>query len=108
MQFSGICKLFGGQKCSPVFLRPRRRCCSGVRAIVEGAIVYLKYFQKSKTAFRLNRVANTSSVEDREKTYKTCLWKYIRFVAFSSKNILNEMELTNIPYRPVGDIIIST
>lgn len=72
MQVRGMCKLFGGQKCSPVFLRPRRRCCSGVRAIVEGAIVYLKYFQKSKTAFRLNRVANTSSVEDR-KTYKTCL-----------------------------------
>lgn len=73
MQFSGMCKLFGGQKCSPVFLRPRRRCCSGVRAIVEGVIVYLKYFQKSKTAFRLNRVANTSSVveeEDRKKLIK--------------------------------------
>lgn len=62
--FTGMCKLVVEQKCSHVFLRPRRRCCSGVRAIVEGAIVYLKYFQKSKTAFKLNIVANTSSVTE--------------------------------------------
>lgn len=56
-------------KYSPEFLRPRRRCCSGVRAIVEGAIVYLKYFQKSKTAFKLNRVAKTSSVTQKTKKH---------------------------------------
>lgn len=32
--------------------------------MVEGAIVYLKYFQKSKRALRLNREASTSSVEE--------------------------------------------
>lgn len=44
-----------------VFLRPRRACCSGDTAMVEGAMVYLKYFQKSNRALRLNREASTSS-----------------------------------------------
>ena len=44
------------------FLRPRRRCCSGVTAMVEGAMVYLKYFQKSNRALRLKTEAKASSV----------------------------------------------
>ena len=36
--------------------------------MVEGDIVYLKYFQKSKRALRLNTEASTSSVnEDRRE-----------------------------------------
>lgn len=90
---------FREQKHSPVFLRPRRRCCSGVRAIVEGAIVYLKYFQKSKTAFRLNRVANASSVKQKSKKHSQS--------HFTKHLFLSKWNLTNIPYRPVGDIVIS-
>lgn len=50
-----------GKKHSPVFLRPRSLCCSGDTAMEEGAMVYLKYFQKSNRALRLNREASASS-----------------------------------------------
>lgn len=58
-------------KASLVFLRPRRRCCSGDTAMVEGAIVYLKYFQKSNRALRLNREASTSSLNENRRETNT-------------------------------------
>lgn len=43
--------------------------------MVDGAIVYLKYFQKSKRALRLKREASTSSVKhDRGEEQTKCTW----------------------------------
>ena len=43
--------------------------------MVDGAMVYLKYFQKSKRALRLKREASTSSVKEKRKneTYSISL-----------------------------------
>lgn len=69
--------------------------------MVEGAIVYLKYFQKSKRALRLNREASTSSVniDSREgHTLQNLIENLLR-----SFNSNRKCELTNIPDRPVYD-----
>lgn len=55
---------------SPEPLSPRSWCCSGLMAIVDGAMVYLKYFQKSKSALRLNREAKASSVQQNQSDEK--------------------------------------
>lgn len=67
MKYERILQERKPNKSSLVFLRPRRRCCSGDTAMVEGAMVYLKYFQKSKRALKLNREASTSSINKNRK-----------------------------------------
>lgn len=77
---SNVC-LSPKNRASLVFLSPRRRCCSGDTAMVDGAIVYLKYFQKSKRAFRLKREASTSSVNVDRRNFE----KHSSDTAFNTK-----------------------